>query len=76
MGLTQKINSREKKMEKNEQMQKTPGQEVCQCGSPTETKHIQAGWGTTLIQVCTNPDCQCKKKNQEKAQSQKVGWGK
>lgn len=62
-------------MEKKEQVQETKNQEFCQCGSPTETKHIQVGWGSAPIQVCTNPDCHCKKKKKEIVQIPKVGWG-
>jgi len=46
-------------------------QNLCKCGSPTEVKPIQAGWGNAPICVCTNPNCPDKIKNKKS----KIGWG-
>ena len=61
-------------MEKNDCVQeKKDG--VCRCGSPLLEKEVQVGWGHKKIHICSNPDCPCKKKNQEENQKQRIGWG-
>jgi|GEM_PF-3822082 len=59
-------------MEEQTQKNAKPREEqnLCQCGSPTEIKPVQVGWGTAPIQICTNPNCPYKQERKKKA-----GWG-